>query len=679
MAGINDSIQFLKGVGEKRAQLYKKLGIETMNCLLHFFPRSYLNYADTIPIAACPIGEICCFRARIFQKQGETRLRKGMSIYRVFVTDETCEVKLTIFNSRYQYQALEMGKEYHFRGKMQGNILQREMNSPDFVDPERENIMKAVYPLTEGLSGKMLSAAVKQVLALWGDQLWDALPNQIKQKEALCHIRFAYQNIHLPRDENALEVAKRRLVFEELFILQLALSMLKHQNRQQTGIVIQNQDLSVFYQALPFTLTQGQRAAITDALGDLSKPVPMNRLLQGDVGSGKTMVACALAFCMANNRYQTAMMAPTEILAQQHHTTFQSILEPMGIRCAVLTGSLTPSQKKAIKRDIALGAFDVVLGTHALIQDSVVFHRLGLVITDEQHRFGVQQRARLAQKGENPHRLVMSATPIPRTLAMIVYGDLDISVIPDTPKGRKPIKTYLIEPSQRGRAFSFIKQQADRQRQAYIVCPLIEEGEGEVASVYQYVEALEATILGGLRIGILHGKMKSSEKEQVMLDFKQNRLDLLVCTTVVEVGVDVPNAVMMLIENAEQFGLSQLHQLRGRIGRGTVQSHCMLVSDHQNEQTHRRLQIMTQSNDGFDIAEQDLKQRGPGDFFGHRQHGLPELKIANMIDDMDVVIKTRYWANKILSEDPMLELPPHQGLRTLVEKMIQSGTQSNGG
>lgn len=679
MAELHDSIQYLKGVGAKRAALYGKLGVDTIYSLLRFFPRTYVDYTEIKPIAECPVGEVCCIKAKVYRKQGEQRIRKGLSLFRVYVTDGTSDLIITIFNSKYLYEALQLDQTYCFRGKMQGNLLRREMNSPEYIDPNRDSMVKAVYPLTEGLSNKVVSSNVKQAFTLWGDQLFDVIPDYIKQEEELCHLRFAYESIHFPPNQNALAVAKKRLVFEELLTLQLGLSLLKQQNREQTGITITKTSLTVFYQALPFTLTGGQMQAVQDGLADFQKDVPMNRLVQGDVGSGKTMVACALAYVMAQNGYQSAVMAPTEILAVQHYHTFSEILSPMGIRCGLLTGSLTAKQKNLLKQEIADGAYDVVIGTHALIQDTVSFPNLGFVVTDEQHRFGVNQRAKLAQKGNHPHKLVMSATPIPRTLALIIYGDLDISVISESPKGRLPVKTYLINGKKRLRAYHFIKQNIDEGRQAYIVCPLIEEGEADsdLVSVQEYEAKVRKTELGQVRTGILHGKMKQAEKDAVMADFKERRLDLLICTTVVEVGVDVPNAVIMMIENAEQFGLSQLHQLRGRVGRGSVQSHCILVSDNQNTQTRERLHIMTESSDGFYISEQDLKQRGPGDFFGSRQHGLPQLKIANMVDDMETLKNTQRWATQILTDDPMLAGQEHEGLRRMVDELFAKGMQED--
>ncbi|MGI5958528.1 MAG: ATP-dependent DNA helicase RecG [Massiliimalia sp.] len=680
MPGLHDSIRYLKGVGDKRAKLYEKLGVTTIGSLLRLFPRTYQDYTSTVPIGESPVGQVCCVRGRVYKKQGEQRIRKGLSLFKVFVTDDTGDLTITLFNNPWLFESLNLEQEYCFYGKMQGNLLRREMNSPNVQDPNRENGIKPVYPLTEGLTNRMVCGAMEQALELWGDQLEDVFPVWLKEQEKLCHLRYAYENIHFPKDLQALSVARKRFVFEELLILQLGLLLLRGRNRTETGIQIKNRDLAPFYQALPFVLTGAQKRAIEDALHDLSGSVPMNRLVQGDVGSGKTMVACALAYIMAKNGYQTAVMAPTELLAVQHAKTFSGILEPMGIPCALLTGSMTAKEKNKLKQEIAEGVYPVVLGTHALIQDTVSFASLGLVVTDEQHRFGVNQRAKLAQKGKNPHKLVMSATPIPRTLALIIYGDLDVSVIDEMPKGRLPVKTYRIHSDKRLRAFGFIKEHIEKGYQAYIVCPLIQQEESsqnEAQAVEEYAKKLMKTPLGKTRIGVLHGKMKAAEKEQVMKAFSQHELDLLVSTTVVEVGVDVPNAVIMLIENAEHFGLSQLHQLRGRVGRGNVQSHCILVTDSNNEQTVQRMKVMTQSSDGFFIAEQDLKARGPGDFFGERQHGLPELKVANMAEDMGVLMHTQQVAKEILAKDADLEAPEHAGMKKLVQELFDRSVSSD--
>ncbi len=672
MSDIYSPIQYLKGVGEQRAKLYKKLGVDTIYSLLSLFPRVYKDFSQYIPINKCKLNENVCIKAKIFKKQGETRIRKGLSIFKVFATDGEADVTITIFNSKYIFESLLIGKEYIFIGKLTGNLLKKEMTSPEFISADNAELIKSVYPLTSGLSSSMISKTVQQAFNVYGDNMHETLPSSIKKEFSLCHKRFAYEKIHFPDSMETMEIARKRLIFEELLVLQLGLLMLKSKNNSQTAVKINDYDITGFLNSLKFTLTGAQLKAINDGLSDYKKDTPMSRLVQGDVGSGKTMVACALAYIMAKNLYQSAIMAPTEILAIQHYNTFKNTFESMGIKVALLTGSTKAKEKREIKQAIENGEIHIVVGTHALIQDSVIFKNLGLVITDEQHRFGVEQRSKLTQKGNNPHTLVMSATPIPRTLALIIYGDLDISVIDEMPKGRLLIKTYLIDSKKRARAQNFIKQHIDEGKQAYVVCPLIEEGEDDKLSVNEYAQSLAKSPLKNVRIGILHGKMKAKEKEDIMNAFKLGEIDLLVSTTVVEVGVDVPNACIMMIENAENFGLSQLHQLRGRVGRGSDQAYCILVSDSDSDTTLKRLKIMEKSSDGFYISEQDLKQRGPGDFFGNKQHGLPKLKIADMIEDIAVLKQTSVTANKILAEDSNLSKPENLPLKETVETLFDN-------
>ncbi len=670
MPDIYSPIQFLKGVGEQRAKLYKKLGVDTIYSLLSFFPRIYKDFSLFTPIRECELNEVVCVKAKIFKKQGETRLRKGLSIFRVFATDGESDLTITIFNSKYIFEALKLDHEYVFMGKITGNLLKKEMTSPEFIDAEIGEYIKPVYPLTSGLSSAMISKTVAQAFRVYGDNMSETLPIEVKKEFSLCHRRFAYEKIHFPESMEEMEIARRRLIFEELLVLQLGLLMLKSKKNNQTAVKIIDYDITEFLQGLKFTLTPAQIKAIDDGLADFKKDEPMSRLVQGDVGSGKTMVACALSYCMAKNAYQSAIMAPTEILAIQHYNTFKNTFESMGIKVALLTGSTKAKEKTQIKSAIESGEVDIVVGTHALIQDSVIFKNLGFVITDEQHRFGVEQRSKLTQKGDNPHTLVMSATPIPRTLALIIYGDLDISVIDEMPKGRLEIKTYLIDKKKRTRAQNFIKQHIDEGRQAYVVCPLIEEGEDDKLSVSEYAQSLANTPLRDVRVAVLHGKMKPKDKEEVMGAFKAGDIDLLVSTTVVEVGVDVPNACIMMIENAENFGLSQLHQLRGRVGRGSEQAYCILVSDSDAEATLKRLKIMEKSSDGFYISEQDLKQRGPGDFFGNKQHGLPKLKIADMIEDVEVLRQSSKAAKEILQKDSDLSKAENASLKTTIDALF---------
>lgn len=670
---LTDPVQQLTGVGERRAALYRKLGVKTIYDLLTLYPRTYLDLSHPLPILETVLGETNVIRATVYRKQGEQRIRKGLSLYKVFVTDGLSNLTVTIFNSKYMFDSLEENQDYLFYGKVTGTLLRREMHSPLCFPGQEEALIRPVYPLTEGLSNKLVQSHVREALKVWGDRLTDDLPLAIRREQSLCQLRYAVENIHFPTDAQALQIARKRLVFEELLILQLGLLLLRRRNRETTQIRLANRDITPFLQSLPFSLTQGQRQAIADSLQDMSRDQPMNRLVQGDVGSGKTMVAAALCYACHQNGYQAAVMAPTQILADQHYATFSRQLEPLGVKCCLLTGTRSGKKREALLNQIQEGEYSVIIGTHALVQQDVSFHSLGLVVTDEQHRFGVAQRATLAQKGENPHLLVMSATPIPRTLALMIYGDLDISAIRELPQGRQPIDTLVIDSPKRLRALGFIREHIRQGRQAYIVCPLIEENGSDLRSTQTYLQELQDTPLQDVRIGSLNGKMKPKEKEEVMSAFQRGELDVLVTTTVVEVGVDVPNANIMLIENAERFGLSQLHQLRGRVGRGQYKSWCILVSDHPGEDNRRRLKVMATVRDGFAIAEEDLKLRGPGDFFGERQHGLPELKIASLLDNMDLLNQTREIALQLLKEDPALSSPEHRGLKQMVRRLFSDG------
>lgn len=673
---LSDSVEALRGVGGRRAALYRKLGISSIYDLLTFYPRDYLDLSHPVSIREAPLQEPAAIRARVCRKQGEQRIRKGLSLFRVYVTDEETNLTITIFNSQFQFDSLEEGKEYYFYGKITGTLLRREMNSPLIIPAEEQALIRPVYSLTEGLSNKLVQGNVKEALEVWGDRLSDPIPFDLRQREKLCQLRYAIENIHFPENAEALRLARERLIFEELLVLQLGMFLLRRKNRRETGIRLQDTDLSAFLESLPFELTEGQSAAIADSLADMTRPVPMNRLVQGDVGSGKTMVAAALCYVCHQNVYQAAVMAPTQILADQHFAAFSRQLEPLGVKCGLLTGSQTAKQRKALLEEVREGRISVVIGTHALVQEDVAFASLGLVVTDEQHRFGVAQRAALASKGHDPHLLVMSATPIPRTLALMIYGDLDVSVIRELPKGRKPVQTKAIPSEKRPRALGFLKKQLEEGRQAYIVCPLIEEGENELVSAAAYLEQLQRTPLAEYPMAVLHGRLKPKEKDRLMSAFQSGEIRILIATTVVEVGVDVPNANVMLIENAERFGLSQLHQLRGRVGRGSWQSYCILISDHEGEENRKRLEIMTETSDGFRIAEEDLKLRGPGDFFGFRQHGLPTLKVANLVEDLAVLRRAQQIAEELLAEDEGLSQPEHRGLRVMVRRLFARNEQT---
>ncbi len=664
-------IRYLKGVGEKRAALYHKLEIHTIQDLLYHFPRSYVDLTHPQEIAQAPLGQEVVLRARVVQKSREQRIRKGLSIFRVLVSDDSAEALLTFFNAKYTVEALQVEQEYLFHGTLSGTLLHKEVSAPAVYDASLTGLLP-IYPLTAGLSTRMISQNVRQALELLGGQFQEFLPQDLLDRYRLCSLGEALQWIHFPPSAAQAQRARERLLFEELFLLSLGLRSLKEERQVAHGIPLPPVDLSPLLQSLPYRPTGAQSRTIRQAMADMGRDRPMNRLVQGDVGSGKTLVACACAYGAVQGGYQAALMAPTEILAEQHYHNLSAQLEPLGVHCGLLTGSLTAAQKREVHRQLAQGEIDFCIGTHALLSQGVAFHRLALVITDEQHRFGVAQRMALSQKGCNPHMLILSATPIPRTLALVMYADLDISVIDELPPGRTPVGTYLIDSSKRRRAYGFVQKHLDAGRQAYMVCPLVEQGEEEtpLKTATEYAAQLQNGPFARYRVGLLHGRMKPREKEQVMRAFQRGEIQLLVATTVIEVGVDVPNAVIMLIENAERFGLSQLHQLRGRVGRGSNQSHCILISDSKAPETLSRLKMLCSTNDGFQISQFDLAHRGPGDFFGTRQHGLPQLKLANLSSDLQQVELAQQEALQLLQEDPELSHPQHQALKGRMLQML---------
>ena len=677
-------LKFYKGVGEKRAQLFEKLGVGSSDALLRYYPREYEDWSHCVSVdearANAESGEICCIRATVSSQVRSVRLRGNRMLYSARAVDEEGRgFRVTFFNNSYIPKMLVQGSQYIFRGKLFVGSNGAEMTSPEFDAGDCSRIVP-VYRATEGLPSRQIGKVVEQALEELPEELADPLPEAVRTKYQLCHIRYALKQIHFPDDNETLATARDRLVFEELLILQLGLLRLKGRKRGTAGLRITEDHTEEFWRLLPFEPTNAQRRAAADAIRDMSSDgQPMSRLLQGDVGSGKTAVAAAICHTAAKNGIQSALMAPTEILAEQHFQSFEKLSEPCGIRVGLLTGSMTAAQKRHIRELTALGMIDVLIGTHALISDGVEFASLGLVITDEQHRFGVNQRGALAAKGKNPHVLVMSATPIPRTLALIIYGDLDISVLDEMPKGRIPISTYFVDGGKRERAYNFVKKHVADGYQGYVICPLVEEGEnsGEMKAAQSYAESLTEGYLSGCRVGLLHGRMKGAEKERVMQAFASGGLDVLVSTTVVEVGVNVPNAVIMIVENAERFGLSQLHQLRGRVGRGNVQSYCILISDATNDAAVSRLRIMCSTNDGFVIANEDLKQRGPSDFFGSRQHGLPDMKIADMMTDMHLFAAAQEAAKQILAKDPDLTQKENAGLSREVASLFSPDRAMN--
>ncbi|MDD3832336.1 MAG: ATP-dependent DNA helicase RecG [Oscillospiraceae bacterium] len=679
--GVNDltvstdmPIRFIKGVGERRSAQFARLGVNTAGDLLRFFPRDYEDWSKVMSIQEAPYHETCCVKGTALSKPVEYRVRKGLTLYKFSVSDGTTIMKVTLFNNKYAAAKIHAGEEYLFFGQVGGDFTHREMSSP-MIEPVGDGQrIRPIYPQTEGLNTRFIETAMTRCLEMLDAELDnDPLPLTIRQTHELCTKRFALLNIHFPVDSKSLAIARRRLVFEELFILQLGLLRLKGRSRSSNTTLITKDNTGEFLSLLPFSLTRAQSRTLNECIKDMQGNYPMNRLVQGDVGSGKTAVAAGAAFTVIKNGFQAALMAPTEILAEQHFRSLTSLLEKGGIRVGLLTGSQPAAEKRRTLEALAAGNIDLLVGTHAILSSGVEFNRLGLVVTDEQHRFGVAQRAMLAAKGANPHLLVMSATPIPRTLALIIYGDLDISVLDELPPGRQPIKTYAVRSDKRERAFNYLKTHVDQGRQAYIVCPLVESGEeSDLASATEYADILSQGIFKGYSIGLLHGRVKATEKDRVMSSFVKNEISILVSTTVIEVGVDVPNAVIMVIENAERFGLAQLHQLRGRIGRGRHKSTCILISDAQNEEAVRRLKVLCSTNDGFKIADEDLKLRGPGDFFGSRQHGLRDLKIADLMGgDMPLFKTAQDAARELLTADPLLKQPQNHPLAQEISRLFE--------
>ena len=667
---MEQSVQVLPGIGPARAERLNRLGLHTVGELLQWFPRQYEDRRVSHRIQEAPIGEKCCVTAVVLEQPRTTRITKGREVTRFRVADDSGTMWLTFFGQSYVRTTLRMGQAYVFYGTVEGTARRKGMTNPIFESEQRQQDtgrLMPIYPLTAGISNHLIASAVTWCLEQPELEPVEALPQTIRQRYQLASRSYAVRTAHVPPSWEALAIARRRLIFEELFYFSIGLALLRQRRTQEQGVQCASGDLSGFYALLPFQLTGAQRRAAEEAAADLTSGTPMNRLLQGDVGSGKTVVGAACVWLMAQNGYQSALMAPTEILAQQHAQTLQVLLAPSGIRVGLLTGSVRAAEKRQIYEEMALGIVDLVVGTHALLTEGVTFSNLGLVITDEQHRFGVDQRAALAQKGGAipPHVLVMSATPIPRTLALLLYGDLEVSIIGERPPGRQPVDTFLVGEALRQRLYAFVRKQVQAGHQVYIVCPAVEEGEesdSELKAVTPYARTLQQQVFPDLRVGLLHGKLSSKGKESIMAAFAAGEVDILCATTVIEVGVDVPNATLMIVENAERFGLSQLHQLRGRVGRGDAKSYCVLVSAHQGKETQQRLKALCATNDGFQIAEEDLKLRGPGDFFGQRQHGLPQLRLADLAEDVEVLHQAREGAEWVLSEDPGLQKPENQGI-----------------
>lgn len=669
------NIKYLKGVGEKRAKMLEKLDIFTVGDLLRHYPRSYRKWSDYVEISEANIGDTCCIKAIAGKTPTGVKIRQGMTIFKTDATDGKNVIRITVFNNKYMAQSIEQGKEYYFYGKISGNLYSKEMTVSEIADVQKTSSVSPIYPLTQGINSKYLSKLILTALSMNNSILTEVIPLEIRESLCLMEINKAVKQIHFPDSEDLLSEARRRLVFEELFILQVGLMKLKGHGKAETSIVLKGDFTSEFYSTLPFTPTNAQIKAISECVTQMQTGYLMNRLLQGDVGSGKTAVAAALIYNTVKSGYQAAFMAPTEILASQHYKSICTFFEKFNFNVALLTGAATAKEKKIIKEKLKSGEIDIIIGTHALIQPDVEFNNIGLVITDEQHRFGVRQRNALLNKGNLPHTLVMSATPIPRTLALMIFGDLDISVLDELPPGRQPIETYCIDTQKRERAYNYIKKHLDMGLQGYIVCPLVEEGNDEsLIAAKKYAEDLAKNQFSAYSVGLLHGKMKPKEKDAVMADFVSGKIQLLVSTTVIEVGVDVPNAVIMVVENSERFGLSQLHQLRGRIGRGKHRSTCILISDATNDTALKRMNIMKSTCDGFKIADEDLLLRGPGDFFGDKQHGLPELRIA-MLTDTFTLKEANMFALKVLGDDP--ELINNQNLKQAIENLFNKNKTLN--
>ena len=672
-------VRYLKGVGPKTAERFEKLGILTLSDLLCHYPRRYLDFSKPYSIAEAPADTECVVKAEVFAKPGGRILPGGRRMERITAGDDVSSLEITWFNNPYAAQKLELGQEYYFQGIVTGGMLRRQMVNPQVrTDAQvKSSPFEAVYPQTEGLTSSAIAKCVRQLLP-HAELLPDPLPSEMLKKYRLLSKADAVRAIHCPATEEEAFAARRRLIYEELLVLQLGIGRMKNHGAASTGAPMKKADASPFWESLPFSPTGAQRRAVEEILTDMSGETSMNRLLQGDVGSGKTLVAAAAIWACIRAGYQAALLAPTEILASQHAENLNRLLSPFGMRVALLTGGMKAAARRTTLAAIRDDEADLIVGTHAILSEGVEFARLGLAVVDEQHRFGVRQRGLLAEKAANPHLLVMSATPIPRTLGLLMYGDLDISILDELPPGRKPVKTRCITGKKRADLYGFLDREIDSGRQVYIVCPAIEDAGGSgLNAVKSYYEDIAKAYLPDRRVGLMHGKLKPKEKAEVMDDFKSGRLDALVSTTVIEVGVDVPNATVMVIENAERYGLSALHQLRGRVGRGAAESWCFLVSDNASESVQKRLKFLCSTSDGFAVAQYDLETRGPGDFFGSRQHGLPTLQIADLMNDTRTLHAAQSEAVALLAEDPLLERPEHTLLARQVEQMFDKAGTMN--
>ena len=672
MIDLNKDVKFVKNVGPNRVKLLNKLNIFTLKDLITYFPRNHEDRSVPKKIADCVDGEEVLIKGVAVTKVTETKARK-LSIYKLLIRDESESCTITWFNQKYIKDLFKVGHVYNFYGKIETKLGRYEMKSPVFdEDGFSKNTGKIVpiYPLVAGISQNVIRKIIENGTEEVKGKLEENIPDYILKRYNLVGINEAIKSIHFPDNNNDFIEARKRLVFEELLGFQLALLHIKECNLQEEKGIEFNKEvkMSDVINELPFKLTKAQLRVLEEIDKNMESVKPMNRLLQGDVGSGKTIVSIISAYKAVKSGYQVAIMAPTAILADQHFKNFQNILNKFNIKCELLVSAISKKKKQDILDRLADGEIDILIGTHALIEENVIFKKLGLVVTDEQHRFGVKQRATLNSKGRNPDVIVMSATPIPRTLALILYGDLDVSIIDELPPNRKKIDTFAITKELEDRLNGFIKKQIDEGRQAYIVCPLVEENEEmDLKSVTELTEKYKTETFSNYKVEYLHGKMKPKEKDEIMAKFKNGEIDILISTTVIEVGVDVPNANIMVVENAERFGLAQLHQLRGRVGRGEFKSYCVLKYEGKGKTVRERMKVMCETNDGFIISEKDLELRGSGDFFGTAQHGLPELKIANLFEDMKVLKEVQKLANEIIAKDPLMKEEQNQKLNNLIK------------
>ncbi len=671
------NVKVLKGVGEKSFAKLQKLGISTVEDLLHHYPRGYIDYTCITPLRNAESNTNLVLCLTILKKHPPRRIAGGRTLFKIdtaeFSGEDDCsgDVEIIYFNNRFAYDSLQEGEEYLFHGRItQNGFIQKSMISPIYISPSKALPISPIYPLTSGITSKYLSKLIKSAIAGYSKVfIKEFLPENIINRYSLIGRNDAVVGVHCPKVMTDVADAKQRLIFDELLCLQLGLSRLKDEERRISCAPMGDVDLNPFFNLLPFKPTNAQHRAVKDITDDLQKSTPQNRLLQGDVGSGKTVVAAAAAYFAAQNGYKTALMAPTELLCNQHYKTLSNLLNDTGIDVLLLSGSIKGRDRKVLLARLKEEKPCVLVATSAVLSEPVEFDKLGLCIVDEQHRFGVKQRSRLFTKADNPHVLVMSATPIPRTLALLIYGDLDISVLDELPKGRIAIKTRMTDSSKRGRMFGFLDDEIKKGRQIYIVCPVIDENEEGLQDVESYYRDIASVLLPSRRIGLLHGKQSAALKSDVMKSFAQGEIDVLCTTTVVEVGVDVPNATVMVIENAEQFGLATLHQLRGRVGRGSEESWCFLVSDSKSDKTLERLHRVVETTDGYQLAKYDLETRGPGNFFGSQQHGLPPLTVASLAEDVSILEKSTDAANRILATDPELKTSEFSALADEVAKM----------